>query len=59
LDLFEEVWLSVLVKIKAYQYRASQYYNARVRNKRLKIEDMVLRNLKVTVNSEGRGKLIP
>ena len=58
LDLIEEVWISVLVKNKACQYRATRYYNARVRNKRLKMEDMVLRKLKATNKSKERGKLV-
>lgn len=59
LEFLEESCLTVAVKNEVYRFRATQYHNTKVKNKRFKFEDLLLRKLKATGNREGRGKLAP
>jgi hypothetical protein len=59
LDLLEESILTTAVKNEAYRRKATQYHNARVKNKTFKQGDLVLRKLEATSNRESSGKLAP
>jgi hypothetical protein len=58
LDLLKKSWLTTTIKNKVYQHRTTQYYNARVKNRRFKFGDLVLRKLEATDNRKSRGKRV-
>jgi hypothetical protein len=45
--------LTIAIKNEAYKLRATQYHNAKVKNKRFKFGDLVLRKLEATDNIES------
>jgi hypothetical protein len=42
LDFLEESCLTVAVKNEVYRFRATQYHNTKVKNKRFKFGDLLL-----------------
>ena len=58
LDLLKKSWLTTTIKNEVYQHRTTQYYNARVKNRRFKFGDLVLRKLEATDNRKSRGKRV-
>ncbi|XP_021616631.1 uncharacterized protein LOC110617941 [Manihot esculenta] len=59
LDALEEVREEAQVRTTAYQQRAARYYNQRVRERSLKVEDLALRNLEATGKRAAVEKLAP
>lgn len=59
MDLLEEVRLNIAVKNEIFRSWATQYHNAKVKNKTFKVGDMVLKKLEATSIVEGRGELAP
>jgi hypothetical protein len=57
LDILEESWLTAAVRSETYRYRTTQYHNNKVKNKRFKFRDLVLRKLEAKDNKESKGKL--
>ena len=57
LDFLEESYLTVAVKNKVYKFRVTQYHNTKVKNKKFKFGDLLLRKLEATGNRESKGKL--
>lgn len=49
--------LTIAIKNEAYKLRATQYHNAKVKNRRFKFGDLVPRKLEATDNIESQGKL--
>ena len=45
--------LTTTIRNETYQLKTTWYYNARVKNKRFKFEDLVLRKLKTTGHKES------
>ena len=59
LNILEESWLIVVVRSETYRYRTTQYHNNKVKNKRFKFRDLLLRKLEVKDNKQSKGKLSP
>ena len=57
LDFLEESHLIVVVRNEACRLKATQYHNVKVKNRRFKFGDLVLRKLEATGKRESRGKL--
>lgn len=52
LDLLEETRLTATVKNEVHRLKAIQYYNVKVKNRKFKFRDLILKKLKATGNQE-------
>lgn len=59
LDALEEIRDEAQVRTTAYHQRATMYYNQKVCERNLKVEDLALRRLEATGMRATMGKLAP
>jgi len=57
LDFLEETRLTVVVKNEVHRLKAIQYHNVKIKNKKFKFRDLILKKLKATSNQGSRGML--
>lgn len=57
LDALEELQDMASIRSTAYQWRPTRYHDHRVKERILKVEDLVLRELNATNKKEGQRKL--
>lgn len=59
MDFLEEIKDETQIRTTAYQQKAVQYYNQKVRERSLKVGNLALRKLEVSGNRATVGKLAP
>ena len=59
LDCLDEVREEASIRVTKYQQRMADYYNKRVKLKRLDIGDLVLRKVTLVTRDPAQGKLGP
>ena len=59
LDCLDEVRDKASSKMTKYQQKMAEYYNKRVKLRRLNIGDLVLRKVTIATNDPAQGKLSP
>ena len=59
LDCLDEVREEASVRVTKYQQRMADYYNKRVKLRRLEIRDLVLRKVTTATRDSAQGKLSP
>ena len=59
LDFLDEVREEASIRVTKYQQRMADYYNKRVKLRRLDIGDLVLRKVTPTTKDLAQGKLGP
>ena len=59
LDFLEEKQDQAMIRVAAYQGRVARYYNARVKNRRFRVGDLVLKKVLPNMQDPGVGTLGP
>ena len=59
LDLLEETQAQALLHVAAYQQRSARYFNSKVKERRFKVRDLVLRKVMQNTKELNEGALGP
>ena len=59
LDLLEETRARALLRVAAYQQRSARYFNSKVKDRRFKVGDLVLRKVMQNTKEINAGVLGP